>query len=75
MLTQFPKAVPEVPVSNVESAAEYYVNVLGFNFDWGNDQSGIGGISKGDCRIFLTNAPFREQYGNGGTVTVWLNLV
>jgi hypothetical protein len=46
----FPPAVPEIPVSNVEKAAEYYVNVLGFHFDWGNDQGGIGGISQGECR-------------------------
>ena len=26
MLTHFPMAVPEIPVSNVEKAAEYYVN-------------------------------------------------
>ncbi|MDQ2841444.1 MAG: VOC family protein [Acidobacteriota bacterium] len=68
MLTHFPKAVPEIPVSNVEKAAEYYVNVLGFHFDWGNDHSGIGAISQGECRIFLTNAPFSQHYGNGGTV-------
>jgi uncharacterized glyoxalase superfamily protein PhnB len=74
MLTHFPKAVPEIPVSNVERAAEYYVNALGFQFDWGNDQGGIGGISKGECRIFLTNAAFRQHYGNAGTVVVWLNL-
>ena len=47
MLTHFPTAVPEIPVSNVEKAAEYYVNVLGFGFDWGNDAGGIGGISQG----------------------------
>lgn len=47
MLTHFPKAVPEIPVSSVEKAAEYYVNVFGFRFDWGNDQGGIGGISQG----------------------------
>ena len=74
MLTHFPQAVPEVPVSNVEKAAAYYVNVLGFHFDWGNDQGGIGGISQGECRMFLTNAPFCQHYGNGGTVVVWLNL-
>ena len=74
MLTHFPKAVPEIPVSNVEKAAEYYVNVLGFQFNWGDDQGGIGGISQGECRMFLTNAPFREFYGNSGTVVVWLNL-
>ena len=74
MLNHFPQAVPEIPVSNVEKAAEYYVNVLGFRYDWGDDEGGIGGISQGDCRMFLTNAPFREEYGNGDKVVVWLNL-
>jgi predicted lactoylglutathione lyase len=74
MLTHFPTAVPEIPVSNVEKAAEYYVNVLGFGFDWGNNASGIGGISQGDCRMFLTNPPFRRNYATGGPVVVWLNL-
>src|SRR5579864_4795822 len=74
MLTHFPQAVPEIPVSNVEKAAEYYVNVLGFHFDWGDDAGGIGGISQGDCRMFLTNAPFRRNYATGGPVIVWLNL-
>jgi uncharacterized glyoxalase superfamily protein PhnB len=70
----FPKAVPEVPVSNLEQAARYYVDVLGFHFDWRNDQEGIGGLSQGDCRLFLTNQGFRQGYGNTGTVVVWLNL-
>jgi len=71
---QFPMAVPEIPVSNVDRAAQYYVNVLGFNLDWGGDQGGIGGISQGACRMFLTNARFRDTYATGGSVTVWLNL-
>jgi uncharacterized glyoxalase superfamily protein PhnB len=74
MLAHLPPAVPEIPVSNVEKAAEYYVTVLGFHFDWGNNQGGIGGISLGDCRMFLTNAPFHQPYGTGGPVMVWLNL-
>lgn len=74
MLTHFPPAVPEIPVSHVEKAAEYYVNALGFSFDWGDDAGGIGGISQGDCRMFLTNSAFREFYGTRGPVTVWLNL-
>jgi predicted lactoylglutathione lyase len=73
MLPQFPQAVPEIPVRNVDEAARYY-GKLGFSFDWGNDEGGIGGISQGDCRMFLTNAPFREGYGNTGNVVVWLNL-
>ena len=74
MLTHFPQAVPEIQVSNVEKAAEYYVNVLGFNFDWGNDEGGIAGISQGECRMFLANAAFHQGYGTGGPVMIWLNL-
>jgi uncharacterized glyoxalase superfamily protein PhnB len=70
----FPQAVPEVPVANVEKAAEYYTRVLGFSFDWGDDAGGIGGVSQGDCRMFLTNAEFRAACGTDGPVIVWLNL-
>ena len=73
-LTYFPQAVPEIPVASVAKAAEYYVRVLGFHFDWGDDEGGIGGISQGDCRMFLTNAPFREPHGTAGPVTIWFNL-
>ena len=74
MLTHFPQAVPEIPVSNVDSAADYYVNVLGFRFDWGKDEDGIGGISPGECRMFLTSPAFRAVHGLQGPVIVWLNL-
>ncbi|HEY3705819.1 MAG TPA: VOC family protein [Terracidiphilus sp.] len=75
MLEQLPKAVPEIPVANVEDAAAYYVDVLGFRFDWGNNQGGIGGVSHGECRLFLTNAAFRQGWGNGGPpIVIWLNL-
>ncbi len=74
MPPQFPQPIPEIPVTNVENAADYYTKVLGFHFDWGDDQGGIGGISQGECRMFLTNARFRRSYGNEGTVVVWLNL-
>lgn len=74
MLTTFPQAIPEIPVANVDRAAAYYVAILGFTFDWGNDQGGIGGISHGHCRMFLTNAAFRGVDRPPGTVIVWLNL-
>ena len=74
MLTYFPQAVPEIPVSNIDTAAEYYVNVLGFSFDWGHNAGGIGGISQGDCRMFPTNASFRTVHGPRSPVIVWLNL-
>lgn len=74
MLTHFPEAVPEIPVSHVEKAAEYYVNVLGFSLDWGRDDDGIGCVSQGNCRMFLTNAPFRAAHGLKDPAIVWLNL-
>jgi len=74
MDTWFPQAIPEIPVENVEKAAEYYTKVLGFTLDWGDEAGGIGGISQGDCRIFLTNTSFRESYGTAGRATIWLNL-
>jgi uncharacterized glyoxalase superfamily protein PhnB len=70
----FPAAVPEIPAANVELAAAYYVNKLGFTFDWGDDEGGIAGISRGNCRLFITNSSFRESYGNQGPILFWLNL-
>jgi len=76
MSLQFPGAVPEIPVSDMKKALAYYKNNLGFNIDWGEDEEvgGIAGISKGDCRIFLTDAGFRAGRGNAAPVLVWLNL-
>lgn len=70
----FPAPVPEIPAANVDQAAAYYVTALGFTFDWGGEQGGIAGISRGDCRLFLTNRVFREHHGNLGPVLFWLNL-
>ena len=74
MPLKFPQAVPEVPVSNVEKVAEFYVKSLGFSIDWGDDEGGIGCISQGECRIFLTNELFRQQYPQGGAIRIWLNM-
>ena len=74
MELEFPGAVPEIPVSNIDTAAGYYENQLGFTLDWGDEEGGIAGISKGNCRMFLTNAAFRKHHGNAPPVLVWLNL-
>ncbi|MBB6095963.1 putative glyoxalase superfamily protein PhnB [Povalibacter uvarum] len=74
MSSAFPGAVPEIPVADIEAAASYYEKCLGFTIDWVAREDGIAGISKGDCRMFLTNAAFREQYGNRAPILVWLNL-
>jgi predicted lactoylglutathione lyase len=74
MEKEFPPAVPEMPVSSINTAAAYYVNQLGFTLDWGGDDGGIAGISKGNCRMFLAGSAFRERYSNAAPVMVWLNL-
>ena len=74
MNSDFPAAVPEIPVSNINQAAEYYEKNLGFKMDWGGEDGGIAGISKGHCRVFLTNPSFRETRRNSGPVVIWINL-
>jgi uncharacterized glyoxalase superfamily protein PhnB len=70
----FPAPVPEIPAANVDKAAAYYVDILGFTLDWGDERGGIAGISRGDCRLFITNRSFRASYGNSGPILFWLNL-
>lgn len=70
----FPAAVPEIPVADVDLAADYYVRRLGFTLDWGGNAGGIAGISRGDCRLFLTNAWFRAGHGNASKALFWINV-
>lgn len=70
----FPPSVPEIPAANVDDAVAYYVKTLGFTHDWGGDEGGIAGISREDCRLFITNGAFRAHYGNTGPILFWLNL-
>jgi len=73
MNEEFPAAVPEIPVGNVRKAADYYETCLGFHRDWGEEA--IGQVSRGHCRIFLTDGAFRASNGNtAGPVLIWLNL-
>ena len=75
METDLPSAVPEIPVGNVAEAAAYYEQCLGFHKDWGEADSEIGQVSRGNCRLFLTNNAFRTQYGGvGAPVVIWVNL-
>jgi hypothetical protein len=46
----FPSAAPEIPVSDVTSAALYYERCLGFHWDWGTD--GIGQVSRAVAGFF-----------------------
>jgi predicted lactoylglutathione lyase len=74
MKREFPAAVPEIPVTDMNAALDYYQHKLGFNVDWGGADGGIAGISNGHCRLFLTTPDFREQHGNTPPVVIWLNL-
>ena len=74
MKDEFPAAVPEIPATDMKKALDYYQGKLGFNLDWGGAEGGIAGISKGDCRMFLTDNDFRQHHGNASPVRIWLNL-
>ena len=74
MKSEFPAAVPEIPVSDLNAALDYYERKLGFNIDWGGADGGIAGISKGVCRMFLTDRDFRAHHGNAPPVMIWLNV-
>jgi len=71
---EVPGAVPEIPVRYINEAAAYYESNLGFTVDWGGEELGLAGISKGNCRVFLANSDYRKEYGNVGPVLIWLNL-
>ena len=46
MKSEFPGAVPEIPVRDINEAAAYYETNLGFTVDWGDEELGLAGISK-----------------------------
>jgi uncharacterized glyoxalase superfamily protein PhnB len=71
MSESFPSAAPEMPVKDVEQAALYYERCLGFHWDWG--MKGIGQVSNGACRLFLTDENFRTG-GGAAPVVIWINL-
>jgi predicted lactoylglutathione lyase len=73
-MNEFPAAVPEIPVTDMDQALDYYHRKLGFDIDWAGADGGIAGISKGQCRMFLTDRDFRAQHGNTSPVMIWLNL-
>lgn len=75
MKSEFPSAVPEIPVRNLSEAVAYYQRSLGFTLDWGDDALGLAGVSKGHCRMFLASLEHRKEYGNAGPALIWLNLV
>jgi uncharacterized glyoxalase superfamily protein PhnB len=75
MKTDFPAAVPEIPVTDLDQAIAYYVEKLGFTHQFGDKSGdGIAGVWTGDCRLFLTDPAFRSQHANAAPIVIWLNL-
>ena len=74
MAFKFPTPVPEIPVRDMAAAAAYYRDHLGFSLDWGGQDLGLAGISRGRCRMFLADQEFRQGLGNVGPLLIWLNL-
>jgi predicted lactoylglutathione lyase len=72
--SEFPPPVPEIPVKDMNAAVAYYESQLGFTFDWGDEELGLAGISKGNCRMFLATERYRKARGNVGPALTWLNL-
>ena len=74
MIPELPGAVPEIPVSDVVAATEYYRDKLSFSVDWLEADIALAGISRDQCRLFLAGPAFREAHGNASPVLIWLNL-
>ena len=54
----FPQPTPELPVSDVLTAQEYYN--LGFEIGWYNAAAKIGEVSHGECSIFFRETPEKQ---------------
>lgn len=74
MIPELPGAVPEIPVSDLDAATEYYRDNLSFNIDWVASDIALAGVSRDQCRLFLAGPTFREARGNTSPVLTWLNL-
>jgi catechol 2,3-dioxygenase-like lactoylglutathione lyase family enzyme len=57
---------PILPVKNLETSVDYYVNALGFKLDF---HESIASVSRGRCAFFLVQG----DQGNPGT-WVWIGV-
>ena len=69
-----PGPVPEIPVSDIVAARDYYREKLGFGADWLDTYIELAGVSREQCRLFLAGPAFRRGCGNASPVVIWLNL-
>lgn len=71
---KFPALCPDIPVSDLAAALAYYRDSLGFTVDWSADGLGLACLSRGETRLFMSNAQFRAPLGVRGPILLWLNL-
>jgi catechol 2,3-dioxygenase-like lactoylglutathione lyase family enzyme len=55
-------AIPVIPISSLDAAREFYVDFLGFAFDWGgerdrDDQPAYAQLSRTDATLHLSEGP------------------
>ncbi|HKR25379.1 MAG TPA: VOC family protein [Allosphingosinicella sp.] len=55
-------------------ALAYYRDRLGFTLDWSDEALGLAGLSRGEARLFMSDAGYRSGLGNAAPVVLWLNL-
>lgn len=67
-------AIPEIAVSDMARAIEYYRDRLGFDIDWEANDISLAGVSRGTCRIFLAGPAFREGRAPPTPAYTWINL-
>lgn len=68
---KLPAPVPELPVTDVETATSAYVRQMGFSVDWTYEDH-LAGISKDAARVFLRRRSPQEDRSLG--VVIWLNM-
>jgi catechol 2,3-dioxygenase-like lactoylglutathione lyase family enzyme len=66
--TEFEGVCPILRVGNLAACIEYYVRVLGFKVDWG-EEGLIASVSRDRCHIFLSEG----DQGNPGA-WVWIGV-
>ena len=64
---EFNQPVPELPVSDVEKAQDYYQRRLGFKIEWLYPSKEVGAVSNGDTAIF-----FRKREGAFEPAVNWV---
>jgi catechol 2,3-dioxygenase-like lactoylglutathione lyase family enzyme len=64
----FEGATPILPVKDVKASVDHYVNVLGFELDWGGGDI-FASVSRGPVHLFLSQG----DQGHAGT-WVWIGV-